>query len=411
MTVRDRRSSAPVSVPPIAPGSVRHSPGFTRALSALLDFAISAPTEAGTRAVCRVALDCLHSLLPDLAVGLKMATQGGLHGFTERVWPAFATDVDPQPHRLFPTLQHERVLSLGQALQGSTLHVAGDGDSIVEEDSLERVIIDRAAHVIGPVIARSYANSHDHDASQHIANLRAQLIQAQKLASLGQTVAGVVHELSNPLTSILGNVQIAEHQSDGTERSKRLAMIADAAERMLRLSRGVVAYSRPAEQAMAPVDMREVTNTAMALVSHAVAGTEIRLECRLEAPSHSVLGRQGPLTQVFVNLLSNAVHAMQHRTGEIEVRSSTTVDGQRLVLEVSDQGAGIATEDLGRIFDAFFTTKGRGQGTGLGLAIVRDIVEHHGGTIRAVSTLGEGSTFTIVLPLTRGRIPMNAVVG
>jgi signal transduction histidine kinase len=180
---------------------------------------------------------------------------------------------------------------------------------------------------------------------------------------------------------------------------------------MLRLSRGVVAYSRPAEQSMVPVDIREVTNTAIALVLHSTTGTGINLVSNLSAPSHSVIGRQGSLTQVFVNLLSNAIHAMQQVDGNIEVRSSATADGQRLVVEVVDVGTGIATEDMGRIFDAFFTTKGRGQGTGLGLAIVRDIVEHHGGAIRATSSPGQGTTFTLVLPLARGRASADTVIG
>jgi PAS domain S-box-containing protein len=233
--------------------------------------------------------------------------------------------------------------------------------------------------------------------------MEGRLLLADRMASVGVLASGVAHEINNPLTYVITNLELARAQlgqhGEGFEPILgRVSKALEGAERVRVIVRHLKTFSRADEERLGPVDIREVLETSIAM-----AGNEIRHRARLTRelePVPAVRANEGRLAQVFLNLLVNAAQAMpeeQLEAGEIRVRSRTEPGGW-VVVEVEDTGTGIAPEHLGRIFDPFFTTKPVGKGTGLGLSISHGIVSGLGGTIDARSELGKGTCLRIALP-------------
>jgi C4-dicarboxylate-specific signal transduction histidine kinase len=232
-------------------------------------------------------------------------------------------------------------------------------------------------------------------------SLRAQVIQSEKLASLGQIAAGIVHELNNPLTTIVAYSDFLRRKlaSRGDPADvERLARINEAAERILRFSRDLTAYSRPATEVPAPVPIHDVIERALVFCEHELDKTGVLIE-RNFGDVRPVRGVAGQLTQVFVNLFTNAAHAMRERGGLLSIATSMPRGDERdILVTVTDDGHGIDLEHRERIFEPFFTTKTDGSGTGLGLSIVRSIVLSHGGQITVDSNHPRGTVFLLELP-------------
>jgi PAS domain S-box-containing protein len=230
--------------------------------------------------------------------------------------------------------------------------------------------------------------------------LEEQVIHAEKLATLGQLAAGVVHELNNPLTSIsvygdylLKKAIAAESPVGDVEKLRRIVQSAD---RILRFSRDLVSYARPSTERPVPVDIHELIDQAVVFCDHLVDETGARIDKQYDPTLPPVYGVKVQLVQVFVNLITNACHAMPLGAGRLVLETAMYGDG-RLAARVIDSGKGITEDNLQRIFEPFFTTKGEGKGTGLGLSIVKNIVEQHRGSIAVRSEVGRGTTFEIVL--------------
>src|SRR5262249_26025523 len=165
------------------------------------------------------------------------------------------------------------------------------------------------------------------------------------------------------------------------------------------IANSLLNFSRGGQETMESLDLREVVEEALTLFEPQLRGGTLRLIRKLEANLPRITGNRGKLQQILLNLLLNARDAREPAGGTITVGLRRA--GHRLVLDVSDTGCGIADEDLGRIFDPFFTTKSRGKGTGLGLSLSYNIVREHRGEIGVESRAGEGTTFTIELPIDR----------
>jgi two-component system NtrC family sensor kinase len=232
------------------------------------------------------------------------------------------------------------------------------------------------------------------------------VIQNEKLASLGQIVAGVVHELNNPLTSIIAYSDYLKRKAharapyaDFEDDLERLRRIGEAAARILNFSRDLVAYARPSADVPGTVQMQDIVEKALIFCEHEFNGANIQVYRNFDARLPPVRGMAGQLTQVFVNLFTNAAHAMRPGGGELSIRMDTNPKQHTLTVAIADTGTGIDEHDMPQIFEPFFTTKTEGRGTGLGLSIVRGIMDAHGGTIEASSVLGEGTVFTLTLPL------------
>ena len=226
-------------------------------------------------------------------------------------------------------------------------------------------------------------------------------IQSEKLADMGTLLAGVAHELNNPLTVVSGYSSILRQTlGDGPSR-ERLDRIAAAAERCVRIVRNFLALARQHPPERQKVDVNRVVREAVELLAYPlrVDNIEVRLELAEDLPTLWADPHQ--LHQVVVNLITNAHQAMHGGTAgrRLTLRTGFRSADSRVSLEVIDTGSGIPPEALGRIFEPFFTTKPVGQGTGLGLPLCLGIVEAHGGTLRVDSRVGEGTTLTIELPV------------
>jgi signal transduction histidine kinase len=229
------------------------------------------------------------------------------------------------------------------------------------------------------------------------------MIQAEKLASIGQLAAGVVHELNNPLTSIVAYTDwlIRKQGPAGDPDSlERLRRIGESSTRILRFTRDLVAYARPSSEVPVPVAIHNVIEQALAFCEHVIAEHGAHVERGFAEQVPAVRGMPEQLAQVFVNLFTNACHAMPRSGGLLRVTSSIDAN-HHVVVAVEDNGHGIAKEHLASIFTPFFTTKGDGRGTGLGLSIVRNIMDNHGAEIRAERSEVGGARFVLAFPTRR----------
>jgi len=232
--------------------------------------------------------------------------------------------------------------------------------------------------------------------------LEAQLIQNEKMASIGQLVSGVAHELNNPLTSIAGLAELLLEPAMRVPEPTRehLRVIHDQAERAARIVRNLLTFARPSSLTKEVVDLNDVIGRTALLISYELRLRGIDLERRLDPDPVRVMGDRYELQQVLLNLLTNAVHAVGNlppdRPRRIVLATARSED--RAVLRVRDTGGGVPPELIPHLFTPFFTTKDPGQGTGLGLSVSYGLVEAHDGRLSYRRVL-EGAEFTVSLPL------------
>lgn len=241
-----------------------------------------------------------------------------------------------------------------------------------------------------------------------------QLIQSEKMSAIGQLAAGVAHELNNPLGGILGYAQfalekmrknIAERSgSKGIDRYIRyLADIEIQARRCKDIVQNLLRFSRVSHvEEFEEVDVNKAIEDTRTFVEHQLHMNQIELKVELSPNLPTIQGSTGQLQQVFTNLILNAMHASPPES-EIKIISRYSPAagefGGAIELLFIDQGTGIAPENLKKVFEPFFTTKEVGRGTGLGLSVSYGIIKSHAGEIRVDSTLGEGTTFSVMLPV------------
>jgi signal transduction histidine kinase len=239
---------------------------------------------------------------------------------------------------------------------------------------------------------------------EEIDRLKRQVIALQRISSIGILAGGICHELNNALTPIMSYAKLGLRNPDSTYRDRVLQKILDGGERVSQITRGMLGLARPGldDAHRETRDLIRLLEDVILLVSKDLARNRVRLETHFAGRLHARINPP-QIQQVLINLLINARQAMPDG-GVVELRLDRDPAGQHAELSVIDRGAGISPEDLPRIFEPFFSTKsapdsaGMG-GTGLGLAVCRDIVESHHGRIRVRSRPGEGSTFTLILPL------------
>ena len=233
--------------------------------------------------------------------------------------------------------------------------------------------------------------------------LEEQLIQAEKLAAMGQMLAGVAHELNNPLTAILGVTELLRDQETADENTKRqLELTHRQARRAARIVQNLLEFSRPAAPQKKPVDVNTLVERTLQLHEHSLRRNNVQVDFQCQTDLPPVIGDANQLIQVFLNLISNAEHAIREvrETGRIQLRIGRI--GGHISLTVQDDGVGILPEALPRLFDPFYTTKRPGGGTGLGLSICMSIVREHGGSIDVETLPAGGTAFTVYLPVADG---------
>jgi two-component system NtrC family sensor kinase len=248
--------------------------------------------------------------------------------------------------------------------------------------------------------------------TRRLSEAQRQLHQQDKLASVGRLAAGVAHEINNPLTGVLTYASFLLKRTDRPEIKEDLEVIVRETMRCREIVKGLLDFARQSTPEKRPRDINEIVAKSVRILQNQFALNHIELQQNLQPALPSVSVDSSQIQQVLVNLFMNAVDAIGEIGGRITVSTSRMADSYQrdarpmqreyVRIDVADTGCGIPPQNLAKIFEPFFTTKGQ-KGNGLGLAMVWGIIEKHDGHISAKSTVGEGTTFTVLLPVDQGK--------
>lgn len=365
----------------------------SRALDRLLSLEHDLPLSQGEPGVIQAFVESFALLVPGHAVAVVVGREAYRSEINR---DSFAPPSREQetPSKLFANHLVERVVRI--AGSDATIILAADDAALADDSAPSVQLAHRALFVLEAARARARMQC-------EIDELRAMLLQADKLASLGQLAAGMVHEINNPLTSILAYADFLSKRASAREDAddvERLRRIGESAHRMLRLSRDIVSYARPSSETPQPVVISSVIEQALVFCDHLFQEAGVAVERAFGDGVLPVRGRPEQLAQVFVNLFTNACHAMPQKGGRLQITTELTTNEGDVRIVVSDNGHGIDDSHRDRVFLPFFTTKDEKHGTGLGLAIVKRIVDSHDGRVEVESD-GGGTRFVIHLPVAR----------
>ena len=299
----------------------------------------------------------------------------------------------------------------GQIFSVTTLPVGGgtSGPSVVQiaKNMTEEIRSARRLRQMSQELAA--ANARLTATVDQLKSTQAQLLQAEKLSAIGQLVAGVAHELNNPLTSVIGYAQLLEQefsdpasapsQRPVTELAEDLRRIAEESARAARIVRNLLAFARRQSAARSQQDIVELVTRVLALRAYELRLNSIELSTRFQPELPPVMADGSQIQQAVLNLVLNAEQAMRGRPVRqltVAVRFDEAASGVKV--SITDTGHGIDDATLLRIFDPFFTTREVGEGTGLGLSICYGIIREHGGQIQVKSRVQSGTTFSLLLP-------------
>lgn len=229
-------------------------------------------------------------------------------------------------------------------------------------------------------------------------DMRVRLMESDRLAAVGELVAGVAHEVNNPLSSISAFAQLLLRDGGLTAQQREsIEVIKSETLRASQVVKDLLAFARRSEALREPVDLNTVLSRTLRLRTYQFTSNKIEVETDFAAELPSVVGDARQLQQVCLNLVTNAIQAMTTLGGGT-LFATTRRDGSNVVLEMRDTGTGIPEAARAHIFEPFFTTKGEGEGTGLGLSVSYGIITAHGGTIEVANTSAAGTTFRVTLP-------------
>lgn len=337
----------------------------------------SVPVEdAGVMGVVRTTQEPLH--LPDVRRDPRIVapTWFAKHGFTS--------------YYGLPIVSEGTVLAV--------LNLSGRAPFEVTEDDrevLESFVAQAAAAIRN---ARLYEELHS--ANAQLAESQAQLVHREKLSALGQLVAGVAHELNNPLAAVLGQTDLAERGATDARLKRRIERIRVNAERAAQIVKHLLHFARKSPSAREPVLLNDLVEQVLGLSAATFITQNVTVVRNLAPQLAPITGDPSQLQQVIINLVTNACQAMAETGGTLTVRTRTAGDAVRL--EISDTGPGVPAELRARIFDPFFTTKPAGVGTGLGLSVVHGIVAAHDGRVWLDERTERGARFVVELPVRAG---------
>ena len=248
-----------------------------------------------------------------------------------------------------------------------------------------------------------------HDCAElerRLQDLQQQLIQAQKLSTVGSLASSMTHEFNNILTTIINYAKLGLRHKDAATREKAFDKILAAGHRASRITTGMLSYARRGGDRREPTDLVALAKEVLVLAEKDLQMHRVRLSTHYDDRPVVAEVNASQMQQVLLNLVVNARQAMESG-GQLTVGVRTNDDGGTAEILVRDSGRGIPAEMLRKIFDPYFTTKtvdAQGQGgTGLGLSLAREVIEAHHGRIRVESAIGQGTTFTLKLPLAKPR--------
>ncbi|MFA5157320.1 MAG: ATP-binding protein [Candidatus Omnitrophota bacterium] len=246
-------------------------------------------------------------------------------------------------------------------------------------------------------------------AYSQLTQTQAQLVQSAKMASLGQLASGIAHEVNNPLTGVLNNIQLIrmmeeqKKELDMAEVDDVLKAAEESALRCKKITQSLLEFSRASKGVMQLVSLNEVIEKVIDIVGYEIKMQNININKDLTPDLPLVMGSFQLLQQVIFDMIANAKWAIEKKAGKaggvIIIRTGLAISEKQVYVSISDNGIGIAAHDMDKIFEPFFTTKPMGEGTGLGLSIAYGIIKEHHGNIKVESEQGKGATFRINLPL------------
>ncbi len=318
----------------------------------------------------------LTRMQPDFLIG-KNGTAWLPASWTADSDRAVLANRDGKPHGFEATLD----------LPGGTRHVAASRFPIRDAQGA-------ITHFGGLVFDRTDEIA----AREQIATSRERLHQSEKLAALGSMLAGVSHELNNPLAAVIGQAALLAEDLDGSEHEDRVRKIRRAADRCARIVASFLAMARQKAPEYQSVDLNDQIGLAVELTDYQMRAAGVTIDLHLEPGLPAIAADPDQLHQVIVNLLTNARQALEEVSDKRRIAIATTHAGDAISLSIADTGKGIDPATRDRIFDPFFTTKAVGSGTGIGLSYSRGIIEAHGGSI-ALAASAIGSHFVITLPI------------
>ena len=251
---------------------------------------------------------------------------------------------------------------------------------------------------------KDWGNTLEHKVEERTEEIHAmqdQLLRSAKLASMGEMIAGIAHEINNPLTGILMFASLSAKSDNIPDRVREnLEIIVSETGRCAKIVRGLLEFARESIPEKKPESINRVIRHSLELVSQQAIFQDILVECKLNAGLPDLLIDADQFQQVFFNIFINAGQAMPHG-GKLAISTFLCDDGRCVVIKVEDTGLGISKESIGSIFDPFFSTKS-GKGSGLGLSVTYGIIRNHGGRIDVDSEEGQWTRFTIYLPIQEG---------
>lgn len=254
--------------------------------------------------------------------------------------------------------------------------------------------------IISPIIDPSgrvagYLGSHrDITEKRH---LEEQLIRSQKMENIGTLAAGIAHEVGNPLTSISSLVQVIQRTTDDSFAKDKLELVKNQINRIAKIIRELVDFARPSHFEIKPVDLNKIIREAVNITRYGKKARHVNFKLELQDSLPQISAVPDQLIQVFINIIINALDAIETNTGDITLISRT--DSKYIYCVIKDTGKGIHEDELDKIFDPFYTTKKVGEGTGLGLWVSYGIIKNFGGNITVDSIPGRGTSVTISLPI------------
>ncbi|MGH9524947.1 MAG: PAS domain S-box protein, partial [Terriglobales bacterium] len=225
-----------------------------------------------------------------------------------------------------------------------------------------------------------------------------QMIQNERLAAMGQMIDGFAHELNNPLTAILGALELLETSTPDTATARKYELVRQQARRAAEVVQNLLFFSRPPAPGKAPLNVSELVQRSLALHEHSLRLSGVGIDFLPDLSLPSVVGDPHQLMQVFLNLIINAEQAIREVRPRGTLRVRLGRKSQRVWISFQDDGPGIPPEQLDKIFDPFFTTKRPGRGTGLGLSVAMAILKKYDGDIEVTPAPGGGTVFTVNLP-------------
>ena len=247
------------------------------------------------------------------------------------------------------------------------------------------------------------------EANKDLKRTQAQLIQTAKMASIGQLAAGLAHEINNPLTGVLNNVQLIKMEMESktealspAELKEVLDVIEESALRCKKITQSLLDFSHASKAAIQPILVNEIVEKVINLISYELRLQNIIIQTGFSGQLPLIQGNPQLLQQVFMNLIANSQWAIKKKSGTeggtITIKTEYDSPKDRVNIYLSDAGIGMSSETVNRLFEPFFTTKEIGEGTGLGLSVLYGIIQGHKGTIEVESEIGKGTTFKISLP-------------